>query len=356
VNSTDESGISNDVSVLSADLGSVGLPLTGSYSEDGGGLSPISVAHTKVLDLNTGTNTIVYAVSGAQTTDVKAYLDTMVYLVPSDDIPADIAADTSVQAGLYLDANSNIVVFAGGDTTSDTNRFVTTDQTVLPETWVRLTILMDYATDEVTFGETDQCFFKVMVNGSDLTSSGAYASIPTDGSTPTQVAGGVYLRAANPGDADVAKMNSVSLEGTGMIDDFVVTTQTPDFLAPPGPQYASDGMTPLSWVTAGGYTDAGNADSDAYTLYEEYLMGSDPDVSNSWEIETIAIDGSGILTLTWSGVETDADAVTVQGAATVGGTYSPIAGTIGFAGGTYTFTSDATVAGLGAFKLVASDE
>ena len=327
------------------------LPLTGTYDlEPGPGL--LSAAHTQVLELSTEGETLTRTVSGADTTDVKTYVDTMVYLVPSDGTP-DVTSDVTVQAAVFLNSDSNIVVFAGGPTRVDTNRFVVTDQTVAPETWVRLTILMDYETDEVTFGEVDQCFFKVQVNGSDLTSSEAYAAIPTAGETPSPVAGGIYLRAANAGDADETKMNSVALKGTGMIDDFVVTDQTPDFIG------GEEEEPYVTWATALGATETGptsNEDGDAYTLLEEYLMGTDPTASTSWAIETISVDGSGILTLTWSGVATDADAVTVQGAVTVDGTYNAVAGTISFDTDTYTFVSDASVAGLTSFVLVASDE
>lgn len=347
---------SNDLSEIvgsNVTFSACALPLTGTYDSEGAPLTTVDATHTQVLQLNTEGETIVRAVSDTDTTDVMTYVDTMVYLVPSDDTPE--IDDTSVQAAVYLNAESNIVVFCGSEAVlgvDATNRFVATDQQILPETWYRLTITMDYATDG---DAVDQAFFKVEIDGDALTSDLGYLTVPTTG-LPAQAAGGMWFRAANVTSADNNLMNSVSLKGTGMIDDFVVTTQTPDFIGGEEEQFASDGVTPIGWVNDGSYTDAANQDGDAYSLYEEYLMGSNPDVSNSWTIDTIAIDGLGILTLTWAGVATDADAVTVQGADAVDGSYSEIAGTITFDTDTYTFVSDATVAGLTAFKLEASDE
>lgn len=236
-----------------------------------------ATAHTQILGLDT---------QGDQLSNVQAtgdapsvYVDQMVYLVPSDSAPT--ISDDSAQAAVYLNSNSNLVVLTTHqvDASTATNAWAVLDnKTVEPETWVRLTITVDYDSgDDDGFGiYTD--WLTVAVDGTNLTSSTlGYPAVVTTLASPS---GGMWLRCANQGGASVTEdsLAGLAYTGTGMIDDLIVTTTTPTFEEGTGPSTFSI----LSVVGANGGISsdldfeiaAGGSTSITFTADQYYEIAS----------------------------------------------------------------------------------
>ena len=73
-------------------------------------------AHEQVLDLATEGDQLTNDVSTTSNpagTITNIYIDQMVYLVPSDETPYSITNDLSIQAAVYLNSSSNLVILSG---------------------------------------------------------------------------------------------------------------------------------------------------------------------------------------------------------------------------------------------------
>lgn len=321
-------------------------------------------AHTQVLLLDTQGATLTNTPT-ALPADAIYYVDQMVYLVPSEEEPASVTTDTSVHTAVYLNSTSNLVVYTGGNDGTN-NVFVTFTNEVLPETWMRLTVTLDFDTGD---GFTQKRYMKFAINGVDLESDSGYASIGDEGAPNT----GPWFFTANKNEKPTDVVASLAYQGTGMIDDVVVTDEDP--FGTTGPQYyiasvltglgtaspsiletVNEGdaaeiiytytggedwgaitaflengvpvtdaigktvytssyasvmmsytndvtfgvaiapagtVAPTLWALSyGGDPDAANEDNDALDIDQEYLLETDPTVSNVFEIIEIGIDGA----------------------------------------------------------------
>ena len=333
-------------------------------SWDGSTVPVTPTAPSKVLSLDTQATSVTNTPT-ALPADAIYYVDQLVYLVPSEEEPSGVAADTSVHTAVYLNSTSNLVAFTGG-TDGTNNVFVTFTNEVLPETWMRLTVTLDFDTGD---GFTQKRYMKFAINGVDLESDSGYASIGDEGVPNT----GPWFFTANKNDKPTDVVASLAYQGTGMIDDVVVTDEDP--FGTVGPMYwiasvlTGDGsavpadafqvnegdaqdvvytytggsawgailefyengvpvtdavgktvytssyasvmmnytnevtfgvetapagtIAPTAWVLSyGGDPSALNEDNDALDIDQEWLLESDPTVSNVFEIIEIGFDGA----------------------------------------------------------------
>lgn len=156
----------------------------------------------KILSLDTMGETLSRAAGNAAffgTGSTTLYVDTMVKFVKSEEAPTLPAA---FKAAVYADLNTNLVIvsYLGVHTTS-----VKVD----PDTWYRLTIELGTAMD----GETPYKAFRVRLNGeiiSVLVGAQPLAWLPTNDNT-----------------ANEAILQSVDFQGTGFVDQLVVSDVDP---------------------------------------------------------------------------------------------------------------------------------
>lgn len=155
-----------------------------------------------VLDLATEGSTLTRHVIGDDgvstgklfTVAAPVYVDTLIQFRPSEDTPT-IGAD--VKVAVYVNINSNLVVYHGMDGADPTNSVFGTIA-INPEQWYRLTIQMT-GYDE----NTPAC--KVYLDGENLTHANAIDDV-------------FFLTAGSGG----STLNAVAFQGTGLVDDLAV--------------------------------------------------------------------------------------------------------------------------------------
>jgi hypothetical protein len=237
-------------------------------------------ANNQVIDLDTGGGTLTNLFSMTIDEAPKVFIDTMVSLVPSDTLPVALTNGTDLgnQMAVMLNANSNLVVLHGG--TDGARYYTAITNTVLPNTWYRLTITMDYDSGDGGVPIPDESdYFQVKLNGTALESDDAYAQVLPNQTTFTV---GSWFRAANTVTAADDKINSICFQGTGFIDDLAVTSTDPF------------GGGPTIFYTI--YTTVGaNGASDA-AAEEEVAEGGDLTIiytANDWyRINALLLDGT----------------------------------------------------------------
>lgn len=166
-----------------------------------------------VLNLETEGQTLTRALATSQDFGVSdVYIDTLIKFTPSEDTPT-IADD--VKAAVFVNVNSNLVVYHGGVA------LVSTDvgQYIDPSQWYRLTILMSKLGELGNGGET---VFKVYINGIAVTSA--------DGFDDNLDPNGPWFKVANGATA----FSAVAFQGTGMIDELVVADAANALVPPTG--------------------------------------------------------------------------------------------------------------------------
>jgi len=154
-----------------------------------------------VLELATEGSTLTRHVIGdngvstgkAFSASAPVYVDTLIQFRPSEDTPT-IGGD--VKIAVYVNVNSNLVVYHGMDGADPTNSVFETEF-INPDTWYRLTIEMT-GYDEWT----PAC--KVYLNKIQLSHANA-------------LEGGFFVT-AGPG----GTLNAVAFQGTGLVDDLAV--------------------------------------------------------------------------------------------------------------------------------------
>jgi hypothetical protein len=220
-----------------ASTGPVAVAVAATYIPVGG--FPITnEAHTQVLQfegtISNAFDTTVYG----DTNNLQHYVWVDCMLRPGQ-VNFEPTMDNDVQVGAYIDTNGHLRIwhayyygnFANCDTTWSTldNTPIASDQ------WVRVTLTMDYlsaATNPLSGGEDwslNEHYFQVRINGgAPLTNSLAFTS-PTPQSEADY--GGSYFLCAdsgfgNPhGGPNHRYFSNVGLQGVGMADDVVVSTQ-----------------------------------------------------------------------------------------------------------------------------------
>jgi len=150
--------------------------------------------------------------------------------------------DEDSTVAFYVATNSQVMVFDG------TNA-VSSSLTAAADTWVRFTTFSDYAAKT----------WLLYVNGIQAGPFGFF-------------------------DPTVAGFRSLAVTGEGSFVDDLLVTESELFTL-----YASGGIiTPLAWVLSyGGDPTLSNQDEDSLTLDQEYLIETDPTVSNAFKIITL---------------------------------------------------------------------
>lgn len=336
-----------------------------SFAESTGPIDPGTHAQILQLDTGLGGATNFFEVPDA---NQVVYMDAMLKLAPRSAVPASVTNDPAVQLFFFLNANTNLVVYHGGLDGSAPVMTVLPVNPLTSNAWNRYTVTLDYVHGDA--GGIDRKYFKIQLNGMDLTSVQAYSSPGKTGAYD----GGAWFFAADQTGPD--SISSVAFEGAGGLDDFVVTARAPSFSTTPVHYIASeligsgalspteevpvvdgastqivyqaaawheitrfetngvsvasaigekvytaiftnvesdintwvqfvesmayvDGKTPAGWYGPLGADAALNdEDSDGLSLYEEYLINSDPLTSNVFSISRYDLGGQ-ISSLSW---------------------------------------------------------
>ncbi len=157
-----------------------------------------------VLNLQTEGQTLVrqWGATNNFSVDGPIYVDTLIKFTPSEDDPT--ISDSSVKAAVFVNIQSNLCIYHGSESSGSTN----TDVNIYidPEKWYRLTIVLKSMNEQYAG-------FKVYIDGVAITNEAAI----DDAWTP----GGSWFYSA----AVDTTLSAVAFQGTGMIDELVVTDE-----------------------------------------------------------------------------------------------------------------------------------
>jgi len=180
-----------------------------------GGINPITDPATNglVLALATEGNTLTrHVIDGTSTgktfsASAKVFVDTLIKFTPSEDTPT---ISNDVKMAVYVNVNSNLVVYHGmydeGENFLKTNSVFETVP-ISPSQWYRLTIELGKDTTEGV------AVFKVYLNDSPLKHANAIGGV--DGA-------GNFITATPYTDYEYI-LNAVAFQGTGFVDELVVS-------------------------------------------------------------------------------------------------------------------------------------
>ena len=216
--------------------------------------------HTNVLHLATQgtilTNDFTLGHDGLSGYDMSSqiiYMDTMIQFVASESAPAALitrdATDAllGIKASVYADVSTNLIIYCG---TCDTygytisNVLVNTGIRLNATNWYRLTIAFDASfTSHNDIPNIE--VFQILINGVAVTNSTGYAfdntwqTYATSGYLPTPDAvsqggatppsSGTWFLSANCKQGSSRKLTAIAFQGTGYIDDLVVTNGAPTY-------------------------------------------------------------------------------------------------------------------------------
>lgn len=170
-----------------------------------------------ILNLETEGNTLSRT-AGVSVATNPGYIDTLIQFTPSEDEPTIDTSD--VKVALYVNAMSNLVVVhsmfvdpsTGDYTVIETNSVIAA---IDPDAWYRLS--MKVVTDA---GET---FTQIYLDGVLITHPNAFELDPGTSN------GGSDFRSIEAG---VPTINLISFQGTGLLDELVVSDEMPNFATP----------------------------------------------------------------------------------------------------------------------------
>jgi len=188
---------------------------------------PIPAAsHFKVVQFDTEGASISNTFVQEEVTNV--WIDMVCDVTPSEEPPVSITNQTDIQVAFFFNTNYELVVYHAVNVTDEwppstiTNRFTTlTNAVASTDGWTRITVEMDYLTDRDPFfpDVIASRYFRVLLNGQSFSSPHAYSD------TSAHTMPGTWFICADQGAASWnAYLSSVAISGTGMFDDFVVTT------------------------------------------------------------------------------------------------------------------------------------
>ena len=210
-------------SSTSEDDMSVITNVTYTFGSENGGITGITYPlfagisaaenHTQVLKLNTEGGTLSAALDSSEAlfNTAEIYVDTMINMVLSEDDPSFIGT-TNIKIAVFANAASNLVIRHGmyvGETHSITSSV--TDKMIKPDDWYRLTITAKQIDD---FG-SKYSLLSVAIDGVTVTHANA-----RDGDK-------WFDTVVDQGGPDFARLTSIAFQGTGHIDDLVVTRDDP---------------------------------------------------------------------------------------------------------------------------------
>jgi len=170
------------------------------------------VVSNRVLNLETEGQTLTRTVDGAPInfTAAPAWVDTLIKFTPSEDDP--VIDDILVKAAVFVNVSSNLTIYHGVD--GESPAMTPVGIQIDPEQWYRLTIQLG-----VQPGYEFKAF-KVLLDGVLVTSSAAY----TD-TSDAPVEGGYWFMSPSISET----LNAVAFQGTGMVDELVVTSDEVSF-------------------------------------------------------------------------------------------------------------------------------
>jgi hypothetical protein len=221
-----------------------------------------AAAHTKVLRLNTQGAVLTNDITAPATAGI--YVDTMVQFVPSDTTPAACTpTDAGIKLAVFANASSNLVVYHGaaaGGSAWQSNVLETTATTLDAANWYRVTVL--YKDHSAGSPLNEVAMFQLKIDGVLISSTLAYADgwelymDNNNGALPALGTPGTWFLAAT--DGNKANLTAVAFQGTGYIDDLLVSGNNP-FAQGAGPWNVR-----MVYGTAGGSSDLSpNPDSVA---------------------------------------------------------------------------------------------
>ena len=221
-----------------------------------------------VLELNTEGATLIRTIDGGAPFSAvnPVYVDMMVKFVLSEEEPNPPAG---AQALIYANSDSNLVVYSSEDGGSNVAFSELEGAVIDPEQWYRLTLTW------TVWGDFDLSIFSVQLNGiGPFTSAAGFTLLGFD-------QGGCWHVAA--ADSSITTLSSIEFQGTGFIDELVVTDAVPDFGNLSGdPNFANDSNLPTvnatnyqTWQNANA-TSISNAGGVQSWMYNAYLLNVDP--------------------------------------------------------------------------------
>jgi len=171
-----------------------------------------SIQGNQVLSLSTEGQTLTrtLGVTNNFFTGDPVYVDTLIKFTPSEDNPT--ISDSNVKAAAFVNVSSNLVIYHGDISLPVTNTVV--GPFIDPNVWYRLTIKLG------SFYSGTYPAFQVYVNGAAITNATAYNE---DGSQP-----GTWFVNASANNT----LSAVAFQGTGMVDDLVVSSMANGFGTP----------------------------------------------------------------------------------------------------------------------------
>jgi len=220
------SGLNDDSKIVQADAARlafnvISTPLT-------------NATDTLVLELNTEGDTLIRTLPNGISFDndrtdpvnllpQPVYVDMMVKFVLSEEFPDE--PDTAVKALLFAKANevTGIPYLQVWNGTGVDGQFTELDAVIDPEQWYRLTLTWDY------WDADYMAMFSIHLNGKLLISGDGW----TDKEDPLGAwasPGPWFMTAAL--DTTDTTLSSIEFQGTGFIDELVVTDVAPDFGEP----------------------------------------------------------------------------------------------------------------------------
>ena len=229
--------------------------------ENAGNEFPINVTHEKVMDVASGGSiTKLFNDVGNGTT---LYSDFLVMPVYGTDFPTPQESD--VQLGVHVGSSGNLFVwhsYFNPDNSQVSNEWHQLNASVTADVWTRITLAQDYVNN----------LYQLRINGGMAVTDAKGLSMV--GGVP---GGSWFKMAAHPGNL------SEFIVKSGNLDDLVVTP------VPPEGAIASAGTRAnATWVnTYGGNPALINQDGDGLTLDQEYLIETDPTVSNEFKIVAV---------------------------------------------------------------------
>ena len=214
------------------------------------------------------------------------WLDMNIQMVESDSVPMSPTNDAAIQTAVYLGTNMmlNVLCTPAGTTSNDWVE-LSGDDYYKAETgqWHRLTVSLSYDANFLGYD-----YFQVILDGTPLTNTLGWADTAFPG---TQ--GGSWFECANRGTGHT-QINMALFSGTGYLDNFVATNGAPT-------QGLLNGV-PGWWLDGYGLaqenSEAGaeyNVDNDMYDAWAEWLLGTDPTSSNSFQLTVESNGGTNYL-------------------------------------------------------------
>ena len=192
--------------------------LDNSAASVGGKGRPFAIADKNlVLKLETEGQTLSRILDNSVIHDFvtgdPVYVDTLIKFTPSEDDPT--IEDPNVKIAVFVNAQSNLVLYTGKNLSINEIGTTDTGLPIDPEAWYRLTIML---------GQLESTpVVQVYLNGEVISSA--------DGMDETGAAGGTWFLSA----AGLApSLSMVSFQGTGWVDELVVTSMANGFdVTPP---------------------------------------------------------------------------------------------------------------------------